>query len=327
MEEHHVLGVDGGGSRTRCVIASLSGHILARGSGGPSNPLTAGFDGAAEAIQAAVEEASRRCGINSFIASVMGLAGTERASTIEALEARLTLLDLGDLRIIGDAQVALVGATGCRPGVVVISGTGSIAYGENQRGETARAGGWGWRLGDEGSGYDIGHRALIAALRDRDGRGPSTLLTESIRGSLGLGGLDDLVDLTYRGSMGSEEVAALASLVGEAAGEGDNVALRILEGAGVELGVAASAVIGRLGLTGGFTLGLVGGVFNLGSLIRESLERSVRRTAPDCVISRPRFPPEVGAALLALRDVGVELEDGFLNTMDASFEVLKEELE
>ena len=194
-------------------------------------------------------------------------------------------------------------------------------------GETARAGGWGWRLGDEGSGYDIGHRALIAALRDHDGRGPATLLTESIRGALSLGTIDELVDLTYRGNMGSEEVAALAGLVGKAAGEGDNVALRILEGAGVELGVSASAVIGRLGLTGGFTLGLVGGVFNLGSLIRESLERSVRRTAPDCVISRPRFPPEVGAALLALRDVGVEFDAGFLDTMDASFEVLKEELD
>lgn len=325
MEEHHVLGVDGGGSRTRCVIASLSGHILARGSGGPSNPLTAGFDGAAEAIQAAVEEASRRCGINSFVASVMGLAGTERASNVESLTARLTLHDLGNLRIIGDAQVALAGAMGCRPGVVVISGTGSIAYGENGAGETARAGGWGWRLGDEGSGYDIGSRALISALRDQDGRGPATLLTEKIRGALSLEDLDELVDLTYRGNMGSEEVAALAGLVGEAAREGDNVALRILEGAGVELGVAASAVIGRLGLTGGFTLGLVGGVFNLGPLIRESLERSVRRTAPDCVISRPRFPPEVGAALLALRDVSVELEDELLHTMDASFEVLKEE--
>lgn len=327
MEEHHVLGVDGGGSRTRCVITSLSGHILARGSGGPSNPLTAGFDGAADAIQTAVEEASRRCGINSFIASVMGLAGTERASTIEALVSQMTRLDLGELMIIGDAQVALAGATGCRPGVVVISGTGSIAYGENERGETAWAGGWGWRLGDEGSGYDIGHRALIATLRDQDGRGPSTLLTESIRGALGLGNLDDLVDLTYGRNMGSEEVAALAGLVGEAAGEGDNVALRILEGAGVELGVAASAVIGRLGLTGSFTLGLVGGVFKLGSLIRESLERSVRRTAPDCVISRPRFPPEVGAALLALREVGIEFDNGFLDTMDASFEVLKEDSE
>ena len=324
MEEHHVLGVDGGGSRTRCVIASLSGHILARGSGGPSNPLTAGVDGAAEAIQTAIGEASRRCGINSFVASVMGIAGTERAPTIEALATRLTLHDLGDLRIIGDAKIALSGATGCRPGVVVISGTGSIAYGENERGETARAGGWGWRLGDEGSGYLIGNKALIAALRDHDGRGPKTTLTGKISEALSLGTLDDLVDLTYSKNMGSEEVAALASIVGEAAEEGDNVALRILEGAGVELGIAASAVIRRLGLSGGFTVGLVGGVFNLGPLILESLERSVRRTAPDCVISGPRFPPEVGATLLALRDTGVELGDELLNTMEASFEVLRE---
>jgi N-acetylglucosamine kinase len=324
MEEHHVLGVDGGGSRTRCVIASLSGHILARGAGGPSNPLTAGINSAAEAIQTAIGEASRRCGINSFVASVMGIAGTERASTIEALVSRLTLHDLGDLRIIGDAKVALSGATGCRYGVVVISGTGSIAYGENECGETARAGGWGWRLGDEGSGYQIGHKALIAALRDHDGRGPKTTLTRKIREALSLGALDDLVDLTYSKNMRSEDVAALASIVGEAAGEGDNAALRILKGAGVELGIAASAVIRRLGLTGGFTVGLVGGVFNLGPLIRESLERSIRRTAPACVISSPRFSPDVGAALLALRDVGVELGDEFLHSMEASFEVLRE---
>ncbi len=74
-------------------------------------------------------------------------------------------------------------------------------------GETARAGGWGWRLGDEGSGYDIGHRALIAALRDHDGRGPATLLTESIRGALSLGTIDELVDLTYRGNMVIDAVA------------------------------------------------------------------------------------------------------------------------
>jgi N-acetylglucosamine kinase len=324
MEEHHVLGVDGGGSRTRCVIASLSGHILARGAGGPSNPLTAGVDGAAEAIQTAIGEASRRCGIKSFTASVMGIAGTERAPTIEALVTRLTRHNLGDLTIIGDAKIALSGATGCRPGVVVISGTGSIAYGENERGETARAGGWGWRLGDEGSGYQIGNKALIAALRDHDGRDPKTTLTGKISEALSLGTLDDLVDLTYSKNMGSEEVAALASIVGEAAGKGDNVALRILEGAGVELGIAASAVIRRLGLSGDFTVGLVGGVFNLGPLIRESLERSVRRTAPACVISRPRFPPEVGAALLAFRYMGVELGDELLHTIEVSFEVLKE---
>jgi N-acetylglucosamine kinase len=325
MEEHHVLGVDGGGSRTRCVIASLSGHILARGTGGPSNPLTAGLDGAADSIKTAIGEASRRCGINSFVASVMGIAGTERASTIEALSSRLTQYELGDLTIIGDAKIALSGATGCRPGVVVISGTGSIAYGENEEGENARAGGWGWRLGDEGSGYHIGHQALIAALRDYDGRGPQTSITSKIREALSLGDFDELVDLTYTGNMGSEEVAALAWIVGEAAGEGDNVSLRILEGAGVELGIAASAVIRRLGLSGGFTVGLVGGIFNLGPLVQESLERAVRRVAPNCVIKSPWFPPVVGAALLALKDRGVELDEELLHTLESSFEVLKEE--
>ena len=284
MEEHHVLGVDGGGSRTRCVIASMSGHILARGSGGPSNPLTAGLDGAIKGIEYSIREASRQCGINNFITSVMGIAGTERSTTLEDLVNRLALHDLGNLRIISDAQVALSGATGGRSGVVVISGTGSIAYGENEQGKTARAGGWGWKLGDEGSGYKIGNDGLIAALRDHDGRGPRTVLTEKIRNALSLNNLNEIVDLIYRVNIESEAVAELASVVGEAAREGDNEALRILEGAGKELGVAASAVIRELGLFGVFTVSLVGGVFRLGPLIRQSLESNVKKTAPDCLI-------------------------------------------
>jgi len=323
MEEQYVLGVDGGGTATRCVVASHSGHILARGTGGPSNPLTTGFDEAAEAIHAAVEEASARSGVSRFHTSIMGIAGSERDSSVDGLAARLTGHDYGDLRIVGDASIALAGATGCRPGVVVISGTGSIAYGENESGETARAGGWGWRLGDEGSGHDIGSKALIAALRDYDGRGPATTLTGMIGYELVLGDLYELIDLLYRKGMGSEEVASLAVLVGEAAEVGDEVALGILEEAGAELGIAASAVIRRLGLQGKFTVGLTGGVFNLGSLIETSLEKVVKETAPECVVSHSRFPPDVGAALLAMREVGVELDDEFLDRVEASHVVLE----
>jgi N-acetylglucosamine kinase len=321
----YVLGVDGGGSGTRCVISDLSGKILARGRGGPSNPLTAGAEPAAKGILDAVKDASMRCGVKAFEVSIMGIAGTERPSGIEALEGRLTGFDFGRLRIVSDAKVALAGATGLRPGVVVISGTGSIAYGLNEDIETARAGGWGWRLGDEGSGYDIGHKALIASLRDFDGRGPPTSLSKKVKATLGLVDLGELVDRVYNGDMGSREVAALVHLVREAAGEGDEVAVGIMGEAGEELGIAASAVIRKLGLGGRFPVALNYGIVNCGGALRASLERNVRRVSPECEFIELRFPPQVGAALLALQELGVEVDEGLLGRVEASYGALTEE--
>jgi N-acetylglucosamine kinase-like BadF-type ATPase len=319
-----VLGVDGGGSGTRCVIADHSGKIIANGRGGPSNPLTAGAGPAAEGIQESVRKASDACGVEAFEVSVMGVAGTERQSGIMALEEKLAEFDYGRLRIVSDAVVALAGATGCRPGVVVISGTGSIAFGLNEDGETARAGGWGWRLGDEGSGYDIGHKALIASLRDFDGRGPPTSLSEKVKTALGLGDLSELVDRVYNGDMGSREVAALVHLVREATGEGDEVAVGIMGEAGGELGIAASAVIRRLGLRGRFPVAMNYGIVNCGGVLRASLERTVKRESPECEFIELRFPPQVGAALLALQELGIEVDERLLGRVEASYVALTE---
>jgi len=318
----YVLGIDGGASRTRCVVADLSGNLVARGGGGPSNPLTAGVDTAAESILTAASEASGSRGIRAFKASVMGIAGTDRPSGAEALRSRLGGFDWGRLRIVSDAAVALAGATGCRPGVVVVSGTGSVAYGENEEGEKARAGGWGWRLGDEGSGYTIGNGALIASLRALDGRGPPTSLPDKIMRVLDLDDLGGLVDLVYSRGMGNREIATLTPLVGEAAEEGDAVAKSILEEAGEELGLAASAVARRLRMMDAFPVALTGGVFNLAP-VREALGRRLGEAQPGCRIIEPRFEPDVGAALLALRGLGVVIDEGLLRRVEESSGRLK----
>lgn len=318
----YVLGVDGGGSATRCVIAHVSGRMLARGEGGPSNPLTAGFDAAADAIKEAVDEAVKRCGVRRFRASCMGVAGTDRPSGREALRTRLSDLETGKLSIVSDAASALAGATGCQPGVVVVAGTGSIAFGINESGETARAGGWGWRLGDEGSGYDIGSRAMTAALRAYDGRGPPTSLTVKVKATLGLGDLNELVDRVYVGGMESGDVAALAAIVGDAAEEGDGEAIKILEQAGEELGLAAASVIRSLRLERGFTVAPTGGVFKLGEPLRSSFEAVVRRSAAECSISPPLFEPAVGSALLALRELGVDVDEELLKCVEESHKAI-----
>jgi len=316
-----ILGVDGGGSGTRSVVIDASGRALSRGIGGPSNPLTAGFDEAAEAITAAVEAAAEEAGVETFSAACLGIAGTDRPSGRDALMGMLEIPS-GRVRIVTDAAAALAGATGAGPGVIVISGTGSIALGMNEGGETARAGGWGWRLGDEGSGYYIGSRALISALRAYDGRGRPTLLSERIAEQLNLGDLSGLIDRVYVEGMGVGEVAALAPLVGEAASEGDEEAESIMREAGEELGAAAIAVMERLGLGGEVRVAYNGGVFKLGGALLTSFIEKVRGARPSSVINPPRFEADVGAAMLALRDLGVELGEGLLDRMEASLEEL-----
>ena len=268
-------------------------------------------------MKAAAEEA----GVEAFSAACLGIAGTDRPSGRDALMGMLEIPS-GRVRIVTDAAAALAGATGAGPGVIVISGTGSIALGMNEGGETVRAGGWGWRLGDEGSGYYIGSRALISALRAYDGRGRPTLLSERIAEQLNLGDLSGLIDRVYVEGMGVGEVAALAPLVGEAASEGDEEAESIMREAGEELGAAAIAVMERLGLGGEVRVAYNGGVFKLGGALLTSFIEKVRGARPSSVINPPRFEADVGAAMLALRDLGVELGEGLLDRMEASLEEL-----
>lgn len=313
----YVVGVDGGGSGTRSVVASSSGRLMARGRAGPSNPLTVGFDEAVDAIVKAVKEASNSCGIERFDASCLSLAGVDRPSARDSLREKLPDLHLGKLSIISDAAAALAGATGCRPGVVVVAGTGSIVYGVNAEGETARAGGWGWMVGDEGSGYDIGRRAVTAALKAYDGRGPQTLLVEKVESELCLDDLEEVIDRIYTKKVSSLLIASLAPLVGEAADEGDTTAARILHEAGIELGQAASAVIQQLRLKGGFVVSPSGGVFNI-KQVTDSFEEAARRAAPECIVAPPRFEPAVGSALLALKSLGIKMDDRLLMTVESS---------
>ena len=314
----HVLGVDGGGSATRCVIMSTGGEALATGKAGPSNPITVGAEKALANILEAVDEASARSGVHEFMASRLGVAGTDRSRL------RQELLDgmpgsFGDTQIVSDAASALAGGTGCRPGVAVIAGTGSIAYGENTLRETARAGGWGWRLGDEGSGYTIGLNAIMAALKAHDGRAPETLLKEKIVSHLGLDGIEGIIDWVYEPGREPRDIAYLVPLVREAEAVGDEAAALVMAEAGAELGLVANAVIRRLGLSGGFPVSLNGGVFKQPSGYIMAFEEVVRREAPECALIEPRLPPLLGSGLLALRAVGVTIDEPLLRRLETSY--------
>jgi len=297
--------------------------VLATGKAGPSNPITIGTEKALANILEAVDEASARCGVHEFLASRLGVAGTDKSRL------RQELMDgmrgsFGDTAIASDAASALAGGTGCRPGVVVIAGTGSIAYGENRLGETARAGGWGWRLGDEGSGYTIGLKAIMAALRAHDGRGPETLLKRKIVAHLGLDSIDGIIDWVYEPGREPKDIAYLVPLIREAEAVGDDAAALVMAEAGAELGLVVNAVIRRLGLTGGFPVSLNGGVFKQPSGYIMAFEEVVRREAPECALIRPRMPPLLGSGLLALKSIGVAVDEALLMRVEKSYRELGE---
>ena len=318
----YVLGIDGGGTNTLCVIADKEGNLLGKGTGGPSNHLVVGKEGAKRSIVSAVEAAKKNCGIqvSRFKVACLGMAGGFRPTGRAVITKMMRELGIADKVIVdSDAAIALVGATANNYGVVVIAGTGAMAFGVNRKGEMKRASGWGYILGDEGSGYNIGLKAMIASVRAYDGRGDKTVLVSKLASRLKLATMDELIERMYVDRMERHEIAALVPVVVEAAKEGDKVARNILREAGKELGLAATAVIKGLHMENeSFDVAPVGGVFKAGELILNSFEEVVMKTAPKCRIVSPRFEPVVGAVLMALREIGVEIDDKLVRSIKAT---------
>ena len=188
---------------------------------------------------------------------------------------------------------------------MVIAGTGSIAYGRNARDEAARAGGWGYVLGDEGSGYWIGRHALRAVVRESDGRGHATAMTPLVLAHFGATRPDDLVHAIYDGALRPSAIAAVARAVQAAADDGDELALQILTVGARELASSARAVISRLGLRDeAFDVVLSGGVMQAVPRLAAEVEAQVTQLAPRCRVQRLQREPAHGAVALAVAEAG-----------------------
>ena len=231
----------------------------------------------------------------------LGIAGVDRHDDDRLMRGIMRRLGFGaHTLIVNDALVALVAGVGDEPGVVMVAGTGSIAYGVNRDGDAARAGGWGHVLGDEGSGYWIGRHALMAVVREADGRGPATRLTPLVLDHFGIARVDGLVrDL--RRSDAPPLGAALGPVVDRARADGDVVAAEILHEAGLELTLAAASVIERLDMRGQpFETVLSGGMFRLLPWLADDVIRRLAEVAPRSTVSRLTAEPARGAVHLAL---------------------------
>ena len=300
---HHVIGIDAGGTKTHGLLADADGRVVAEAVGPAANISTGGELAVEKALHQVIDQllASRDV---APAAIAIGMAGAERPEDFAYVNAILhRLARRTRTLVVNDALIALVAGAGDGPGVVLISGTGSIAYGRSRGNRSARAGGWGYVLADEGSGYWIGRQALTAVMREFDGRGPATALTPVILSHLGLAGAIEIGPRVYRGDLAVAAIAALAPLVGAAAAAGDAVAGAIMGGAAEELSRAAAAVIRALDMgTDEFPCLLSGGTLGLESLAAD-VARHVARAAPGARVRRLAEPPAAGAVRLALAEL------------------------
>jgi N-acetylglucosamine kinase-like BadF-type ATPase len=297
----HYLGIDGGQSSTTALIANEAGQILGRGYGGPCNHVAAA-EGRAKffsAIGACLAEAARQANLElnsiEFAAACLGFSGGAEDKTTytrELIRSRL-------YKITDDAQIALAGATAGEPGIIVIAGTGSIAFGSNAQHKSARAGGWGYIFGDEGGAFDLTRQALRAALQQEEGWGPPTLLHSLLLKKTAAKTANELLH-TFYGGFDRTRIAALAPLVTQAAEQQDQPALAILENAAAKLTSFANGVYRQLFQPGECVpVAHIGGVFE-SPLMRRNFRQNVEETT-GCSAGPPRLSPAEGALLLALR--------------------------
>jgi N-acetylglucosamine kinase-like BadF-type ATPase len=235
----------------------------------------------------------------------LGSAGVDRADDAAVIKSMMRRIGYkARIVIVNDALIALMAGIGHEPGVVIIAGTGSIAYGHNGQGQAARAGGWGYVLGDEGSGYWIGRLALRAVVRHADGRGRATSLTPRLLAHFGAARATDLIHRVYHQELSPRSIAAAAKYVQLARDEGDQVATGILNRAADELMTAATAVMARLELGDReFTFVLAGGMFHAVPWLCDQMQLLLPALAQQSKVMRLDQEPALGAVRLALAEL------------------------
>jgi N-acetylglucosamine kinase-like BadF-type ATPase len=297
------LGFDGGGTKTECFLLDAKGRVLGKANAGPANPLRVGWAVTRESLRAAARGALRsaRARPQDVRGICAGLAGAGRP----AIAQRAGLLLRREfrnaaVRATSDLEIALAAVAERGPAVVLVAGTGSAAHGRGAAGATARAGGLGPRLGDEGSAFDIGRRALTDVLCAKSGLGPSTALIDKKMRSRRL---HKWAELVQSGAELPDAVfPKVFPLVVKAAEAGDSVAREILAAAAAVLAGLAAGVIESLKLAGTeFPLGLAGGVFAASASITAAVKSRLRKIAPHARIALLRTSPAEAAAQLARR--------------------------
>lgn len=318
-----IAGVDGGQTSTTAIIATSDGDVLATGTGPACDHLNVpgGLDRNRRAIHTALRStaANANVAVGDIQAIGLGLTSAQRelgpvpriASIVREIAAPQTLW------IDADIVSNLAGASGGKPGIVVIAGGGSIGYGVDDAGNEAIAGGMGYLMGDEGSGWFLGLEGLRAAARAADQRGPTTALLPLVLKHFGLQRIREIVKIIYRADFERSEISSLAPSVIEVAQAGDLVARDIVEqGVTALVRITIGVADQLLHPNASIPIYPTGGVFAARELVLEPFVRALERERPALSVHPPRFSPALEALFRAAINHGVIVDDVFLHRIE-----------
>ncbi|TWT13305.1 N-acetylglucosamine kinase [Planomicrobium sp. CPCC 101079] len=318
----YVLGIDGGGTKTTGMVADDQGEVYMQAVTGRSNPNTlsqAEFHQVMEnlLLQLKQQDPSIFSQLTVCFAGMAGVGESGRAAEIAALLKRHLPLETNVI-VKNDAVNALYAGTAGEAGIVQIAGTGAIAYGINESGQTVRSGGWGYLFDDEGSGFDLGKSALRAVFRQYDGRGSATSLTERVLAYFGAEQVPDLIAKVYGGEHPRSVISPLAPFVIEEAKSGDQVAQFILEDACTKMLLCIEACHQRLFEKANSTpIVLSGGVFTDSDLFIPLFEKLARESLPNAVFQPTQVVPAGGALIAGLKSQGIGISKTFMERVKA----------
>lgn len=309
----YYLGIDGGGTKTTCAVGDES-RLLATASAGPSNIIRVGETQARESLLQSVRQACAAAGITTseIAQTCVGGSGAARPELAQVVRRCLAEIIATPIQVVGDMQIALEAAFDTGPGVIVIAGTGSIAYGRDEQGNAVRAGGWGFAIGDEGSAHWIGRAAVAAVLRAADPRveglhGESSEISSLRNSSLSTDllktwGVTSLSDLARAAN--SIPPPNFSALFPAVAASSDALAAQVQTSAGKELAGIAAVVIRRLFVqhAGPVPVAMTGGVFRHAEVVRQVFYDELSRLAPRAEVNPQVVEPVEGALRMARRD-------------------------
>jgi len=298
----YVLGFDGGGTKTECVLMDDASRVLARSRSGPSNPMRVGFGGALAAVCEAARSALNSVNIPyaDVTALCAGLAGTGHADAERKMKRLLEEEFSGKTVIVCTDLELTLEATGDGPAIVLIAGTGSAAVGRDAHGQIARIGGHGPLLGDEGSAFDVGRRAAIAAIHEFDRTGVNSAVGKLILRELEVSTWHEVQSLVQ--GVPDEVFPRIFPVIVLAADQGDSTARKLLQDAAGDLATLVAALMERLRLHDqNFLLAKTGGMIGRSLFFDQQMDERLRAIAPHAQFGAMAISPAESAARLALR--------------------------
>ncbi|HVN78178.1 MAG TPA: BadF/BadG/BcrA/BcrD ATPase family protein [Terriglobia bacterium] len=318
------LGIDGGQTETRSILATENGQVLGIGRSGPCQHPNrdTSRESSRESLFSAVRAVLETSGMSEsseIDSAFLGITGVTDPSTQAAHFYRSALADrfrVSNLTVDIDARSALAGAIPFQPGIVVISGTGSVGFGVDSEGNTFRTGGWGYLIGDPGSGFEIGRQALGAVLHCHERGGPHTRLTEMILRNLEIDQVGLIPQSVHLKENPKVYIAGISRLVTQAAEQGDAVSLEILATAGRHLASLAVAILEKLHWSDQkIPVSGVGGVLRTSAQLWEQFCDGVVQLEPRARVDVPELPPLAGALLLAYQQDGLPWTTGLVKKL------------